>query len=75
MITFEKEVQVQDGRYEYLLEDIIIPSGFDNSFTVQATGADDLNVRAKMLLWLTKSAEAKKWYCYCFPNKCSSRDI
>lgn len=59
MITFEKEVQVQDGEYEYLLEDIIIPSGFDNSFTVQATGADDLNVRAKMLLWLTKSAEAK----------------
>jgi hypothetical protein len=59
MVTFEEKVQVQDGRYEYMLEDVIIPSGFDNSFTVQATGADDLNVRAKMLLWITKSAEAK----------------
>ncbi|AKB55132.1 MULTISPECIES: DUF1350 family protein [Methanosarcina] len=57
--TFEKDVMVQDGEYEYLLEDIIIPSGFDNSFTVQATGADDLNVRAKIILWLTKSAKAQ----------------
>jgi hypothetical protein len=58
-VTFEKEVQVVDGRYEYLLEDVRIPSGFDNSFTVQATGVDDLNVRVKMLLWITKTAEAK----------------
>ncbi len=58
LVTFEKEVQVLDGRYEYLLEDIEIP-GFDNSFTVQAIGANDLNVRAKMLLWITKTAEAK----------------
>jgi uncharacterized protein YcnI len=60
LVTFEKEVEVQDGEYEYLLEDVVIPSDFDNSFTVQAEGADDLNVRAKMLLWLTKSAEAKE---------------
>ena len=59
VVTFEKEVQVLDGRYEYLLEDIIIPSGFGNSFIVQATGADDLNVRAKMLLWITKTGKAK----------------
>jgi len=59
LITFEKEVQVVDGRYEYLLEDVRIPSGFDNRFTVQATGVDDLNVRVKMLLWITKTAEAK----------------
>jgi hypothetical protein len=59
MVTFEKEVQVEDGEYEYLLEDVVIPSGFDNSFTVKATGADNINVRAKMLLWITKSAEAK----------------
>lgn len=58
LVTFEKEVQVLDGRYEYLLEDIEIP-GFDNSFTVQAIGANDLNVRAKMLLWITKTAETK----------------
>ncbi len=59
VVTFEKEVQVLDGRYEYLLEDIIIPAGVGNSFIVQATGADDLNVRAKMLLWITKTGKAK----------------
>ena len=59
LVTFEKDVKVQDGEYEYLLEDVIIPSSSYNSFTVQAVGVDDLNVRAKMLLWLTKSAEAK----------------
>jgi len=59
MVTFEKEVQVEDGSYEYLLEDVIIPSGLDNSFTVKATRADDLSVRAKVLLWITKTAEAK----------------
>ncbi len=59
MVSFEKDVEVQDGEYEYLLEDVVIPSGFDNSFTVKAEGVEDLNVRAKMLLWLTKSAETK----------------
>ena len=59
LVSFEKDVGVQDGEYEYLLEDVVIPSGFDNSFTVKAVGADDLNVRAKLLLWLTRSAEAK----------------
>jgi len=59
LVSFEKDVEVQDGEYQYLLEDVVIPSGFDNSFTVQAEGVEDLNVRAKMLLWLTKSAETK----------------
>jgi methanogen extracellular protein (TIGR04279 family) len=58
MVTFEKEVQVIDGSYEYTLENVVIP-GANNSFTVQTTGADDLNVRAKTLLWTAKSAEAK----------------
>ncbi|AKJ38775.1 hypothetical protein MCM1_1746 [Methanosarcina barkeri CM1] len=58
-VAFEKKVEVQDGEYAYQLEDVVIPSGSDNSFVVKAIGADDLNVRAKMLLWLTKSAEAK----------------
>jgi uncharacterized protein YcnI len=49
-VSFEKEVQVSDGRYEYLLEEIKIPDGFNNQFTVQAKGADDLNVRVKMIL-------------------------
>ncbi|AKB59095.1 hypothetical protein MSBR2_2579 [Methanosarcina barkeri 227] len=59
LVSFEKDVEVQDGEYEYLLEDVVIPSSSYNSFTVQAEGVEDLNVRAKMLLWLTKSAETK----------------
>jgi methanogen extracellular protein (TIGR04279 family) len=58
MVTFEKEVQVIDGNYEYTLENVVIP-GTNNSYTVQATGTDELNVRAKTLLWTAKSAEAK----------------
>jgi methanogen extracellular protein (TIGR04279 family) len=58
MVTFEKEVQVIDGSYEYTLENVVIP-GANNSYNVQATGADDLNVRAKTLLWTAKSSEAK----------------
>ncbi len=58
-VSFEKDVEVQDGEYEYLLEDVIIPSSSYNSFTVQAEGVENLNVRAKMLLWITKSVEAK----------------
>ncbi|HEY3362357.1 MAG TPA: hypothetical protein VGK06_11210, partial [Methanosarcina sp.] len=58
-VTFEKEVKVVDGNYEYQLEDVVIPSGISNRFTVQATGADDLNVGAKILLWITKTSKAK----------------
>lgn len=57
-VTFEKDVPVSDGRYEYLLEGVTIPD-FNNRFTVKATGADDLNLRVKMLLWVTKTGEAK----------------
>jgi uncharacterized protein YcnI len=57
-VTFEKEAPVSDGEYEYILEGVKIPEGFDNRFTVQATGAKDLNVRVKMLIWVTKSSEA-----------------
>jgi len=60
LVSFEKDVQVLDGKYEYLLEDVEIPPGFNNRFTVQAKGADDLNVRVKMILWITRTAEAKE---------------
>ncbi|WP_269848898.1 hypothetical protein [Methanosarcina horonobensis] len=35
-----------------------IPEGFKNRFTVQASEARNLNVRVKMLIWITKSSEA-----------------
>lgn len=57
-VTFEKEVQASEGEYEYILEDVKIPEGFNNRFTVQASEASNLNVRVKMLIWITKSSEA-----------------
>lgn len=57
-VTFEKEAPVAGGKYEYILEGVKIPEGFNNRFTVRATGASDLNVRVKMLIWVTKSSEA-----------------
>lgn len=57
-VTFEKAVQASGGKYEYILEDVKIPEGFNNLFTVQAREAKNLNVRVKMLIWVTKSSEA-----------------
>ena len=57
-VTFEKAAPVSGGKYEYILEGVKIPDGFKNRFTVQASGASDLNVRVKMLIWVTKSSEA-----------------
>lgn len=57
-VTFEKAVPVSGGEYEYILEDVKIPEGFNNRFTVQASEAKNLNVRVKMLIWVTKSSEA-----------------
>ena len=58
-VSFEKDVRVLDGKYEYLLEDVKISPGFSNRFSVQAKGAEDLNVRVKMILWITRTAKAK----------------
>lgn len=57
-VTFEKDVQASGREYEYTLEDVKIPEGFNNRFTVQASEASNLNVRVKMLIWITKSSEA-----------------
>jgi len=57
-VTFEKTVPVSAGKFEYILEDVKIPGGLNNFFTVGARGAKDLNVRVKMLIWVTKSSEA-----------------
>ncbi len=57
-VTFEKTVSVSGGEFEYILEDVKIPEGMDNRFTVEATGAKNLNVRVKIIVWVTKSSEA-----------------
>ena len=57
-VTFDKAVPVSKGKFEYTLEGVKIPEGFNNLFTVEAKGAKNLNVRVKMVLWVTKSSEA-----------------
>ena len=57
-VTFEKTVPVSSGKFEYILEDVKIPGGLNNRFTVGARGAKNLNVRVKMIIWVTKSSEA-----------------
>lgn len=57
-VAFEKTVPVSEGKFEYILEDVKIPGGLNNFFKVDATGAKNLNVRAKMIVWITKSSEA-----------------
>ena len=57
-VTFEKTVPVSSGKFEYILEDVKIPGGLNNLFKVEAMGAKNLNVRVKVLVWVTKSSEA-----------------
>jgi hypothetical protein len=57
-VNFEKTVPVSGGKFEYILEDIKIPEGFNNIFKVEATGVKNLNVRVKMGIWMTKSSDA-----------------
>lgn len=57
-IYFEKPITVSNGQYRYLLENIKIPTSSGNSFTVKATGVQNLNVAVKDVLWITKSQGA-----------------
>jgi len=51
LVNFEKTIPVSEGKYEYILEGVEIPRGFDNNFKVEATGAKNLNVRVKSILF------------------------
>ncbi|MDD3138652.1 MAG: hypothetical protein PHX08_06745, partial [Lachnospiraceae bacterium] len=59
-VAFNKTVSVSEGKFEYALENVIIPEGLKNLFTVEARGVNNLNVKAKNVLWLTKSAKASE---------------
>ncbi len=56
-VAFGKNINAANGKYDYRLYGIKIPSG-ENNFAVVANNAKNLNVRIKMLLWWTKSADA-----------------
>ena len=58
VVTFEKNVSVLEGKYEYSLQNVSIVKGLGNLFTVEANGVNNLNVRAKKVIWLSKSANA-----------------
>lgn len=60
-ISFEREINVQDGKYEFSLDSVKIPEG-ENKFTVIARGCEDLNVSVKMfwkLVGIDIGSEAK----------------
>lgn len=56
-ISFEKTTGAGNGKYDYRLYGIKIPQG-ENNFAVTAQNVKNLNVRVKILLWWTKSADA-----------------
>lgn len=54
-VSFEKSVAVSGGEYEYVINEVKIPSADNNRFTVRAEGVKDLNVRV-LLFTLSKDA-------------------
>gem|GEM_PF-3638085 len=57
-VSFERSVAVSGGEYDYEIDEVKIPDGDNNSFTVRAEGVKDLNVRVKKLIWITLSEDA-----------------
>lgn len=65
-ILHEEMVPVSGNSYKYQMNKLKVPKtihGGENSFTVTATGKDgvtvkDMNIKAKKLIWFTKSSNA-----------------
>jgi len=59
-ISFKMAIAASNGKYEYRLNNVKIPSS-SNSFTVKAANVKNLHISVKVLLlfWVTKSVEAK----------------
>jgi len=57
-VSFNQTVNVSDGTYKYRIDDVEIPDG-PNTFQVRGEKVKDLNVRVKILFWITKSADAE----------------
>jgi hypothetical protein len=56
-VDFSTNLTIINGGYEILLEGLKVPDP-PNSFTVSASGVQDLNISVKFGVWLTKSATA-----------------
>ena len=59
-VTFEKKIPVSGGRYQLSLNNIKIPDGKDNLFSVRAEGVRNLHVGVKKLIWINLNADASK---------------
>ncbi|MGB9930139.1 MAG: PKD domain-containing protein [Methanosarcina sp.] len=57
-ISFEMDLPVSKGKYQYILKDIQVPEGFDNIFTVQAEGVKDLHVGVKKFVCINLNVMA-----------------
>ena len=57
-ISFEKEIPVSEGRYEYSLKYIKVPKGYDNRFTVRADGVQNLDVNVNKYIWIKLHSDA-----------------
>lgn len=57
-VSFEKEIPVSEGRYQYLLESIKVPEGNNNRFTVSASGVKNLHVGVNKVAWVNLQSEA-----------------
>jgi PGF-pre-PGF domain-containing protein len=51
-IVFTKTVPVEDGEYLYYVGKVAIPDG-PNKFIVEASNVEDLEVKTKLMFWLT----------------------
>ncbi|MDA0524661.1 hypothetical protein [Methanococcoides alaskense] len=51
-IVFTKTVPVEDGEYLYYVGKVAIPEG-PNKFIVEASNVEDLEVKTKLMFWLT----------------------
>jgi hypothetical protein len=59
-VSFEKEIPVFEGKYNYLLENVKVPEGSNNRFTVKADGVKNLHVGVKKLAWINLNSEASE---------------
>lgn len=57
-VSFEQEIPVSEGRYQYLLENVKVPAGNDNYFTVKADGVKNLHVGVKKFAWINLQSKA-----------------
>ena len=57
-VSFKKMLPVSEGKYQYSLERIKVPTGKDNLFTVRAEGVQNLHIGVKKLILFDLYSEA-----------------